>query len=54
MNKYYCVKDEEGILRPRAGIWNFDEIGKHSSEDYLKSSMGRGCTIVEIEIKEII
>ena len=35
----WCVKDEDGVLRPRAGFWEEDALGswKFSTEDYLKS-----------------
>jgi len=30
------VKDEEGTLRPQAGIWTDNEFGQRSAEAYLK------------------
>ena len=49
-NKFICVKDEEGYLRPMAGIWNNDEYNKQSAKDFLKKN--RWCEIVMVEIKE--
>jgi len=33
MNQYLIVKDEEGILRPMAGIWVNDKYGRISADE---------------------
>ena len=48
--KFYCIKDEEGILRPRSGIWEYSTYGKNDADKYIKNQ--KGCTIVIINIKE--
>ena len=49
--KFYCIKDEEGILRPRSGIWEYSTYGKNDADKYIKHQ--KECSIVLIEIKEI-
>ncbi len=52
-NQFYCVKDNDDTLRPRAGIWRADHMGKDESNEWLASSKGKDCTIVLVEIVEI-
>lgn len=40
------VIDNEGIMRPQAGIWKNNEAGKMSSEDYVKKNGKYGDTII--------
>jgi len=51
--KIYVVKDEEGNLRPLAGVWKYDEYGKQSADDYVANNkLGDNytvCTITENE-----
>ena len=37
-NIFIVVKDEEGKLRPQAGIWRDNESGKISSNNYLEKN----------------
>jgi hypothetical protein len=56
-NKFYCVKDGDGILRPMAGIWR---VSKHFLEDtdnpaikdYIKRH--KEDRIVKVQLTEII
>lgn len=50
---YLTVKDEEGNLRPMAGIWRDDEGGQYASEHYISKPANANCTIVKIKIEEI-
>jgi hypothetical protein len=36
MTDFLVVKDEEGILRPMAGIWRDDEAGEFGAAIFLK------------------
>lgn len=51
----WCVKDEDGVLRPRAGFWEEDALGswKFSTEDYLKSKYAKNCSVVRVEVTEL-
>jgi len=56
-NKFYCVKDSDGILRPMAGVWRtskhiLEEIDNPEIQQYLKRNPDD--TIVKVEITEII
>lgn len=53
--KVLVVKDDEGILRPQAGIWHQDpnsnyDVARISADHYLERN--KGCTIVEAELIE--
>lgn len=50
-NTFLVVKDEDGILRPMAGIWRNDTAGNHASAAY--ADRDSGVTIVEVELKEV-
>lgn len=50
-NIFLVVKDEDGILRPMAGVWRSDESGKRSAEDYVKKNPE--VTIVQVELIEL-
>ena len=47
---YLVVKDEDGVLRPMAGVWKDNEAGRIASVEYLKKN--NDCTIVRVEINE--
>lgn len=49
-NIFLCVKDEDGELRPMAGIWRDNEAGRISAYEYGRKY---NIEIVKIEIKEI-
>lgn len=51
--KFYTIKDDEGIIRPKAGIWNYDSIGLESAKDFTSKKGNEDCKIITIEIKEI-
>lgn len=58
MVKVYVVKDEEGILRPQAGIWESEgRYGQAVLDEWnintSKKKHFRGCTLVKAEITEI-
>jgi hypothetical protein len=44
------VKDSEGILRPRAGIWNNDDYGRMDADDFIRKN--KDCSIVLVVITE--
>jgi len=50
MKKYLVVKDEEGELRPLAGIWQDSEFGKMSADDYI--SKNPDCSIAICNLQE--
>lgn len=50
-NIFIVVKDEEGDLRPMAGIWRDDEAGKVSSDYYLKKNPE--IKLVKVELTEL-
>lgn len=52
--KILTVKDEDGILRPQAGIWNDNEAGRRSSQDFINKPSNKDCSIVLAELTEII
>jgi hypothetical protein len=49
---YLVVKDEEGILRPQAGIWEATEYSHLNTEKYLKNN--KEDTIVAVVLTEIV
>jgi len=51
--KFYTIKDDEGIIRPKAGIWNYDNIGLESAKDFILKKGNENCKIITIEINEI-
>lgn len=55
MTYAWCVKDEEGTLRPMAGCWTEDDAGmwKVRIKTWMNTSAADGCTVVRIEIKEV-
>lgn len=50
-NIFLCVKDEDGDLRPMAGIWRDDEYGNLSAEAYKKKN--KNVTIAKVIISEV-
>jgi len=48
---YLVVKDEEGGLRPMAGIWRDNEAGRISADKYLAKNPE--ITIVRVQMIEI-
>lgn len=50
-NQFICVKDEEGILRPQAGIWRLNDAGQMSALDYQKKN--NSIKLIVCEIKEL-
>lgn len=53
--KVLVVQDEEGTLRPQAGIWAAEtemqkEAAKANSEAYLNKPQSRGLKVVEAEL----
>lgn len=51
MDTYLVVEDENGKIRPLAGIWKNDEAGRINSQEYIKKDSS--CKIVEVEIKKL-
>ena len=56
--KVLVVKDEEGLLRPQAGIWSSngtyaDAVKKEWEVNLKKKSHLKGCTLVEAELTEL-
>lgn len=49
--KVLVVKDEDGIMRPMAGIWVDNQAGQWGAEEYL--SKHRGFSIVKAELAEL-
>jgi hypothetical protein len=47
---FLTIKDEQGILRPMAGIWKDNENGRYSAGNY---KLEEGEKIVKIKIEEI-
>lgn len=46
------VKDEDGVLRPMAGIWIDNEAGKMGAENFLSKPMNDGLEVVSAELTE--
>ncbi len=57
--KVLCVKDDEGVLRPQAGIWEAESPGYESAvmEQWeattSKKKNFQGCTLVQAELTEL-
>lgn len=51
--KFYTIKDEYGIIRPRAGIWSYDKYGFESAKDFVLKKCNEDCEIIIVEINEI-
>ena len=49
---FLTVKDEEGILRPLAGLWPNTEFGSMQSDNWLKQNPE--CSIVLVKITQDI
>ena len=47
---YWVVKDDEGILRPLAGMWKDNESGEAEAKRYASKE---GVEVVKIELIEI-
>jgi hypothetical protein len=50
METYIVVKDEDGILRPTAGIWRNNDLGRNMAVDY--QAKNPEVSIVIVEMKE--
>jgi hypothetical protein len=50
-NFYYTIKDEDGIIRPRAILEGSDKYGKQVVKDWIKKSPE--CKVVLVEVKEV-
>lgn len=51
-NVFIVVKDEEGILRPQAGIWRANDAGEQSARVYEKNNPTitlRLCELTDLE-----
>lgn len=48
---YYTVKDDEGTVQPRAGLWESSGYGLEAAQDAIKRM--KGCTITKVRITEI-
>lgn len=51
-----CVKDEDGVLRPLAGLWpagKMFEFYKTDIDKYMKRGKKQGLKIVEVKLEEI-
>lgn len=51
--KVLVIKDEDGVLRPQAGIWIDNIAGQNNAEYFLSKSRNHGALIVRGELKEI-
>ena len=47
---YLTLKDENGIIRPKSGIWINDEYDRQEAEKIADKT---GMTVVEVELNEI-
>lgn len=53
---YWVVKDDEGILRPLAGIWQGGKMKKYHQPEidkFMKRGIKGGMSVVEIKLVEI-
>ena len=50
---FLCIKDEEGVLRPMAGIWEDSEYGRMKSNFFLTTKKKyKNCKIVKVAINQ--
>ena len=47
---FVTIKDEDGVIRPMAGLWTFDDNGIKSAKEFAKKDGG---TVVRVEITEV-
>lgn len=50
--KYITIKDEEGIIRPKAYLWKVDDKIKYYIDEIKKAGKDTKSTFVEVEIIE--